>query len=133
MVRWFVWRWDGKPYKANPSKKIRLGYGSVLRIWYQWHRGGSQPEAIIARFGTNRKLDRKDVLAFARLCLAPDLVSIDKAWKRVANPVGTASAYRHELNPRLRKSLVRLFRLRRQVERETKQAGKILAALEAQP
>jgi hypothetical protein len=116
MAVWFAWRWNGKPYASDPTRRMRLAPSTILRLYYQWKKGSRSLAAIELHYRGPQKLPSRDVLALARLCLAPGTRSFTDAWRQVPNPPATYNAYWHAMPGDLRKLFSALFATRRHVE-----------------
>jgi hypothetical protein len=52
MLVWFAWRWKGRHYNSDPSRKIRFGYGTLRRKYREWKAaGGTSVSKVGTSFG----------------------------------------------------------------------------------
>jgi hypothetical protein len=119
----FVRTWDGRPYRTDPTRRLRLKYGSLRGVYYRWKNGGKSPEAIALRYCCpKQKLVREDVLGLARLCLAPGVTSIAAGFAGLKNPRATAAAYRYATPTEVQRNVIALLAARREAERRERYA-----------
>ena len=122
-----AWRWKNRRYTSDPARAIRFTRSTLLRLYYQWKRGGCTLAAVALRYGNaNRKLPASQVLAMARLCIAPGVRSFTAAWRQVQNPLATHDAFRHAMPARIGKQLAALCAARRRVEYLERQAQRAI-------
>ena len=127
-----AWRWKDRCYKCDPARAIRFGRSTLLRLYYQWKRGGCTLASIALRYANaNRKLPANQVLAVARLCAAPGVPSFAAAWRQVQNPLATYHAFRHAMPARVRNELASLCVARRRVEYLERRSQRAIAAFAA--
>ena len=127
-----AWRWKNRHYACDPEMAIRFTRGTLLRVYYQWKRGGQTPAAIALRYwSTNRKLPASHVLAMARRCAAPNARSFAAAWRQAENHLATYDAFWKAMPPRVRKQLAALCAARRRVEYLERQAQRTVARFAA--
>ena len=114
MVVRFVWKWNGHPYKCDPERVIRLQYGTLKGLFYRYKNGGRTPSAIALRYHRgNQKALLRQVIELSTLCLAPEIKSFSAAYRKLASPDATESAYRYATPVRLRTAVAALLAHRR--------------------
>ena len=131
MVILHAWRWRGRHYKCDPERRIRFRASTLLRIYYQWKRGGRTQAAIALRYRSgNRKLPAGKVLELARACAQPGVRSFHQAYGQVANPRATVSAFWHAMPAQVRERLAALCAARRKTEYLEREAARAIARVE---
>ena len=113
MLVWFTWRWKGRHYKSDPKRRIRLGYGTLKRLYRRWKASGGNPAALALNYRAPVKVRPGLAVEFARICVNSDVRSFTEAHGRLPRPVATWFAYRLSLPPMLRRRVVGLFAARR--------------------
>src|ERR1035438_2144549 len=113
MLVWFTWRWKGRHYKSDPKRRIRLGYGTLKRLYRRWKASGGNPAALALNYRAPVKVRQGLAVEFARVCISSDVRSFTEAHGRLPRPVATWFAYRLSLPPMLRRRVVGLFAARR--------------------
>lgn len=74
-------RWNGKTFKSDPTRTFFLSFGTIIRLWYRWKRGGEVPAAVRLRYrGTAAHLPAPMVVRFLEFCLARSFSSFKAAW-----------------------------------------------------
>jgi hypothetical protein len=126
MLVWFTWRWKGRHFKSDPKRRIRLGYGTLKRLYRRWKVSGGNPAALALNYRAPVKIRPGRALDFARLCINSVVRSWTEAHGRLPRPVATWFAYRLSLPPMLRRRIVGLFAARRL---EACRAGKARTAV----
>jgi hypothetical protein len=119
---WFAWRWKGRHYSSDPSRRIRFGYGTLRRKYREWKAAGRNPEALALRYRAPVKLRPGHVQQFAGLCIYAKARSFAEAYGSLPRPRATVSAYRLALGARLLRRVVNLFAARRLVDVRTRKA-----------
>ena len=113
---WFAARWKHKHYKSDPTRPVRFGKNTLVRLYYQWKAGGRTRESLTPHFRCPRQRIKPDhTQELANLCLEPGVPSFSAAYRRLACPMGTASAYHYAMPPAIRKPLGTLLAGRRNV------------------
>src|ERR1035441_5141942 len=113
MLVWFTWRWRGRRYKCDPNRRIRLGYGTLKRLYRRWKASGGNPAALALNYRAPVKVRPGLAVEFARICVNSDVRSFTEAHGRLPRPVATWFAYRLSLPPMLRRRIKGLFAARR--------------------
>jgi hypothetical protein len=122
MMVWFAWRWKGRYYKSNPTRRMQFGYGTLRRIYYRWKHGGRTPDALALHYWAPVKIPPELALDFAQTCISSDARSFAEAYGRLPEPLATVYGYRLALGATLRGRIVRLFAARRLVDVRTRKA-----------
>ncbi len=60
-------QWNGKPFKADPSRSLKLSMRSMMRLYSQWRRGGEHPSAFRLNYTPPHAIRRDLALAFLRV------------------------------------------------------------------
>jgi hypothetical protein len=94
MLVWFTWRWRGRRYKCDPNRRIRLGYGTLKRLYRRWKASGGNPAALALNYRAPVKVRPGLAVEFARVCVHSDVRSFTEAHGRLPRPVATWFAYR---------------------------------------
>lgn len=133
---WFAWRWRNRCYKADPSRKIRFGYGTLRRTYYRWKHSGGDPQALKLAYWSQPSrapLAWADTQKLVRASLRCNARSLRAAYLAIEDPLGrTCDAWRHALPREIRKTLVELYRTRRHAAIiERKLEGKLMASTKA--
>ena len=113
MQVWFAWRWKGRHYKSDPSRRIRFGRGTLEHLYRRWKVSGGNPAALALNYRAPVKLRPGLAAEFARVCINSDVRAFTEAHGRLPRPVATWFAYRLSLPPMLRRRIVGLFAARR--------------------
>ncbi|HWC59401.1 MAG TPA: hypothetical protein VHC44_06875 [Verrucomicrobiae bacterium] len=113
---WFVWRWNGRPFRCDPVRKLKLKK-QTLRDWYYiWKKNGRNEAALTLKYRSSRpQRDRTKVTEFLRICVESNCDSFHSAHALMKDSSVTDSAYYHALPPRLAKQVNELFTHRRRV------------------
>jgi hypothetical protein len=122
MLVWFAWRWKGRHYSSDPSRKIRFGYGTLRRKYREWKAAGGNPEALALKYRAPVKVHNRHVQQFAKLCINSEVRSLAEAYRGLPHPRATVYAYRLSLGPTLRGRIMKLFAARRLVDVRTRKA-----------
>src|ERR1039458_3380214 len=133
-----AWRWRARHYKANPAQAIHFRKSTLLRLYYAWRDGGKTPDALALHYWRgNRKASMGQVIELSRFCLAPEIKSFSAAYRKLATPGATESAYRHATPARLRAAVAAVLAHRRHDRALERAARRLLteesAASEPQP
>lgn len=112
---WFAWRWDGKPYACDPSRRMHLSAATLRYLYYsRWLPGGKTVEALKRRYRScNQKVSRDQIVDLARLCLASDTKSFSAGYRRLGSPGATESAFRHAMPAPFWRTVAKLLAHRR--------------------
>jgi hypothetical protein len=109
-----AWRWRGRHFKADPARRIHFRKSTLLRLYYQWVKGGRKPEALALHYRCgNQKITTSQVVELTRLCLPSETRSFSAAYRKLAAPGATASAFRYATPPPLRRAVAKLLAHRR--------------------
>jgi hypothetical protein len=122
MLVWFTWRWKGRHYASDPKRRIRLGYGTLKRLYRRWKASGGNPAALALNYRAPVKVRQGHALDFARVCVNTPVRSFADAYARLPRPRATVFAYRLALGDKLLRRIVRLFAARRLVEFRARKA-----------
>ena len=125
MLTRFNWVWRKRYYKCEPARRIR--FRGLKGIYYQWKNGGRTPAALALHYWRgNRKAPMGQVIELANFCLAPGTKSFSAAYRKLATPGATESAYRYATPARLRVALAELLAHRRHDQVLERAARKLL-------
>ena len=123
-----AWRWRARHYKTDPSRAIHFRKSTLLRLYYAWRDGGKTPDALALHYWRgNRKASMGQVIELSRFCLAPEIKSFSAAYRKLATPGATESAYRYATPARLRAAVAALLAHRRHEQVLKRVARQILA------
>ena len=122
-----AWRWRGRHYKSSPEQAIHFRKCTLLRLYYTWRDGGRKPEVLALRYWRgNRKASMGQVIELSKFCLSPETKSFRAAYRELATPGATESAYRHATPARLRAAVAALLAHRRHEQVLERAARKLL-------
>jgi hypothetical protein len=123
-----AWRWRARHYKANPAQAIHFRKCTLLRLYYMWRDGGRTPDTLALHYWRgNRKATMGQVIELSRFCLAPETKSFSAAYRKLATPGATESAYRYATPARLRAAVAALLAHRRHEQVLERASRRILA------
>jgi len=75
-------RWNGKPYRCDPTRKFSLSQTTIVRAWYRWQRGGQVPAAVRLQFnGSAHAMPALMLVRFVTFCAEADWTSQRAAWR----------------------------------------------------
>jgi hypothetical protein len=113
---WFVWRWDGRPFRCEPARKWKLKKETLRAWYYTWRNNGKNEAAVMLKYRATRpKRERAKVAEFLRICVDSNCDSFWSAHRLLKDNAVTESAYYHALPERISKLVVELFTHRRRV------------------
>jgi hypothetical protein len=126
----FAWVWKDRHYTCDPSRRIRFSYPTLRSLYYAWKNGGGIPATLALHYwGGNRKASMDQVIELSKLCLAPETKSFSAAYRKLATPGATESAYRHATPGRLRAAVAALLAHRRHEQVLERAARRILVGV----
>jgi hypothetical protein len=112
MIKRAARRYHLSVYKSDPSRKLALAPGTLIRIYYLWRNNGRADELLLQRF--TAKLNHQAVTD-----LQKQAVQGGDSLKSVVRNLPTActrsESYNAFLTPRQRRDLDELFAARRRV------------------
>lgn len=115
-LTWFVWRWNGRAFRCDPSRKFRLKKQTLRDWYYAWRKNGRKEAAVMLKYRASRpKRARAQVEEFLRICVESNCDSFHAAHALMKDSSVTDSAYYHALPPRIAKQVNELFTHRRRV------------------
>lgn len=80
-----VWRWNGKPYRCDVSRRVRLSRSSLVQHFYDWRRNGKNPEALQLHYRAHGpKISARLVREFIRVCGMPGVRSLSDAYRKLS-------------------------------------------------
>jgi hypothetical protein len=100
----FAWVWKDRHYTCDPSRRIRFSYPTLRSLYYAWKNGGGIPAT-------------------------PETKSFSAAYRKLATPGATESAYRHATPGRLRAAVAALLAHRRHEQVLERAARRILVGV----
>lgn len=126
-------RWRGHHYKSRPGGTVQFSQKTLIRLFYLWRRNGRTAEALQLRYRpiVRRKVRPEDVVNLLQACASPEITSLRQAYRQLKTPMGSESAYRHNITPGQRRLLSDLFTARRQASRANRQAQALLAKVDS--
>ena len=126
----FAWVWKDRHYTCDPSRRIRFSYPTLRHFYYSWKNAGGTPTALALHYSRgNCRASKCQVIELSKLCLAPETKSFRAAYRRLATPGATESAYRHATPARLRAALAKLLAHRRHEQVLEQTARQLLEGL----
>jgi hypothetical protein len=76
-------RYHGRPFKADPSRRLQLSPLTLRRAWNAWRRGGEVPSAVRLKFRPAVPAVPAPLLVrFAEFCASTRQPSFKTAWQR---------------------------------------------------
>lgn len=72
---------NGRPFKADPSRRLRLSEVTMRRAWDEWKRSGESPSAFALRFSSRPSITAAVVVSFAKFCASGPRKSLATAWR----------------------------------------------------
>jgi hypothetical protein len=118
----FAWKWNGRRYKGEPARRMRLAKATLRYLYRRWKASGGNPAALALNYRAPVKVRKGHALDFARVCVNSDVQSFTEAHGRLPRSRATWFAYRLALPAGLRQRVVRLFSARRLVDCRTRKA-----------
>lgn len=83
-LRFFCWRWNGKPYRSDPTHSFRLSRCTLRALYYAWLRSGRVREPLLLKPNRARgRVTRGQLKSFVRLLQAPGVASTREAYRRL--------------------------------------------------
>lgn len=73
-------RWRGKQLPGFPERKLKLSKNTLLRVFQQWHRGGSIASAIQLNYAAHAKITPGQLRAFLKILFLPSTRSASHAY-----------------------------------------------------
>ncbi len=87
-MRIFAWRWNGKPLRKNPSRRLQLGRKTLYRLYRQWQRNGQVPSAFYRNYNMRDAASRLALLVrFIEFVADHDFNSFKEAWQAFCKQV----------------------------------------------
>lgn len=82
-LRVFARRWNGKPYRCDPSRRFRLSAKSLERAYGKWRNGGGVPSAIRLNYkpDATSKVTAPVLRAFVSALFLPSVNSGVEAYR----------------------------------------------------
>jgi hypothetical protein len=71
----FAWKWNGRRYKGEPARRMRLAKATLRYLYRRWKASGGNPAALALNYRAPVKLRKGHVLDFARVCVNSDVRS----------------------------------------------------------
>lgn len=130
-----AWRWNGKPYACDPSRRMHCAEGTLRCLYYtRWLAGGRTAAALIRRWSPGKqKLSPALVIEFVKLCLEPGVASLSAAYRISSRLSASESAYRYAIPARLREALATLHLHRCREQGLLRKARNALERFAAEP
>lgn len=123
-VRPLIWRaarrWNGKPFRCDPSRTLALSPGGFNKLFYNWRRNGRTAQSFALKFNpaNRRPVTPQQVTRFVRHASQPGTFTFAAAFaamQRTSQPVQySPTHFFSSLPAELSKALRRLFHGRRQ-------------------
>lgn len=80
-VRHFKWFWRDRSYRADRNRKVRFGFGTLRRLWLQWHKGGRTPESLRLKYrGLRPAVPAQLLCNFVEFCCVHQFPHMKLAW-----------------------------------------------------
>lgn len=135
--RHFSRKWWGKAYRVNPSRKWRLGQGTLVRAYYRWKKQGDNGLllSVCGPRKTTQQVMREILLRAADPGVlsfrdAIELVRADRDFRcRETESLPTDSTYYRRLNPEKRKVLLKLWSARKRLDKAERAAAAMVVEL----
>lgn len=118
----FAWKWNGRRYKGEPARRLRLAKRTLRYLYRRWKASNGNPAALALNYRAPVKIRQGHALDFARVCVNTPVRSFADAYARLPRPRATVFAYRLALGDKLLRRIVRLFAARRMVEFRARKA-----------
>jgi len=81
-IRRIAWRYAGRRFKSDSSRRLAMSPKSLRRFWDAWNQGGEQPAAFALHYRPHRRFIPAPVLVrFAEFCASHPRRSVAAAWK----------------------------------------------------
>ncbi len=82
-------RWSGRPFKADPARKLALSYVSLWRFYRAWKLGGRLPSALRLKFNSPPQVSALAMISLLEYCTTHRAASLRGAWAAwLATPRG---------------------------------------------
>jgi hypothetical protein len=118
----FAWKWNGRRYRGEPSRRFRLAKGTLRNLYRHWKASGGDPASLALHYEAPVKVHKWHALDFARVCINSPSRSFAEAYARLPRPRATVYAYRLALGAKLLRRVVMLFATRRLVDGRMRKA-----------
>ncbi len=83
-ARRFARRWNGRSFRCEPTRKLRLGGSTLVRFFYQWKKAGRCPAAFQLHFQAGTApVPGTLVEMFAKACQAEGVTSMRTGFDAV--------------------------------------------------
>ncbi len=140
-VRRPVLYWNGRSYKSNPRRCIRLSRGNLYRVYNRWVASGRNDSAFgLAYIFSRQPISKKVLRAFLAANSRPGVFSLRAAYRRMISDETssefkaavhgpTARTLIEGLPPKLRAALRAAHRERRDLARKEHAANQRIRAL----
>lgn len=110
-------RLNGRRFKADPKRRVRMSWETMRRVYYGWLGAGRKRAALALRYGSARKIRPGHLRHLFRQVLKPDTRSFSAAYRNLRAAPAGESAFRYALGPRKNAQLLGLFSARRQASK----------------
>jgi len=82
----FSKRWNGKPLRSEPGRLLRLSAKTLIRVYYQWRKGGKSPRSIRLRYGLSHTptVSSAQLRSFIKILFSKGTRSAAHAYKLFA-------------------------------------------------
>jgi len=89
-------RWNAKPFRSDPSRRLKLSASRLLTLFYNWKRNGQLPGAFhLGYFKTPPTVPAPVLCRFVDFCAARPRANLKSAWSAFANRPGAFRRGRH--------------------------------------
>jgi hypothetical protein len=123
--------WNGKPYKSQPSKRMRFAASTLANLYYRWIAKGPPALQLHYRSRFQPKIGPLEKQAFLKACLEAGTLSFIQGFRKVVAPAALENSYRHALKP-IAPALKLVFSLRRRAAKAQKAVTRVETELQAQ-
>ncbi len=110
-------------FRCAPDRQFRASFATIIRNYYTWRRCGRCPAALTLRFVPRKeRITRESLRVFLDSCMATGITSMAAAFRSLPATAGSYCAYIRRIPENVKRTLRRLHRERRAVQRLARKA-----------
>lgn len=110
-------------FRCDRGRQFHASFATIIRGFYLWRRGGRCPAALTLRFVPRKEqITRESLRVFLDSCMATGITSMAAAFRSMPAPAGSYCAYIRRIPDNVKRTLRRMHRERRAVQRLARKA-----------
>ncbi len=126
-IYWPSYAWRSQFFRCDSSRPIRLSRSTLIRLYYQWRRGGKCLAALSLGYPPRLRLPAATLTKIVERVLASKAKDLRAAWRDTPDCPAGYSALLSALGLEARKAIKALILARRRAAYLERVAGKALA------